>query len=71
MKRATSDTGTVHLYSDMAVLRHVGESSNGAAQSLCGTSQTNGPFTHIGGDLSNLDDLCENCQRAVEDEDDE
>lgn len=71
MKRATSDTGTTHLFSDMAVLRHVGGSDNGPAQSLCGTAALDGTFTHIGGDLSNLDDLCENCQRAVEGEDDE
>lgn len=65
MKKATSESGTVHLFSDAAVMRHTGAGSvGGDAQSLCGTFHHDGPFTGVN---DPLDDLvaCENCLKSA------
>jgi len=68
MKKATSDSGTVHLFSNVAVLRHTGQSTQeGGAQSLCGSFRYSGPFTAVNDEPEEIDGLCENCSKAVED----
>lgn len=71
MKKALSETGTIHLFSNTAVIRHTGRHDNGPAQSLCGGLLHGGPFSGVGGDPQDLDDLCENCAKAIEDDEDD
>lgn len=64
MKKAMSESGTLHLFESVDVRRATGRNGDGVAEAVCGTFETDGTFTELNDDLGDLDNLCANCAQT-------